>query len=60
MKLRKKKNDNIFIIFIDLTGAYDNFDHEILFNKIKNWKIIQKLINEIIKYTLMLTFSLIP
>ena len=37
--LKKEKKKDIYILFIDLIGAFDNVDHKVLFGKMEKMNI---------------------
>ena len=47
--IKIQNSDNIFVLFIDIAGAYDNVNHELLFNKMVKMKIKKQFINSIKK-----------
>ena len=49
MDLKLQNNDNIFVLFIDISGAYDNVNKEILFRKMVKMKVEKQFINSIKK-----------
>ena len=49
MDLKLQNNDNIFVLFIDISGAYDNVNNEIFFRKMVKMNVEKQFINSIKK-----------
>lgn len=48
--VKKLQDDNVnelYCLFVDLKGAFDNVNHKILFKKMEKMKIDQKVINTV-------------
>ena len=46
-RLKQRNNRQVWSLYIDLKSAFDTVNHEILFKKLKEKKINQKLINTV-------------